>query len=64
LARKLSLETMTSEENREYLKLTEITGQWAVKRTKLMLELAKLWNTSLEDVHIRLKIEPRENTYA
>ncbi len=64
LASKLELETMTVEENQEFLKLTKVTGKWAVDRTKLMLELAKLWDISLNDVRIRLKIKPRESIYA
>lgn len=54
---------MTETENQEFLKLTEVTGKWAVERTKLMLELAKLWNLSLNDVRVRLKIQPREGVY-
>jgi len=64
LAHKLEQETMSIEENQEFLKLTKVTGTWAVKRTKLMLELAKLWDTSLDDVRVRLKIMPRETVYA
>ncbi|MFK7980195.1 MAG: hypothetical protein AB8G86_09465 [Saprospiraceae bacterium] len=64
LYNKLESETMTEIENQEFLKLTEITGKWAVERTKLMIELAKLWNTSLKEVRIRLKIKPRESIYA
>ena len=64
LAQKLELETMTMEENQEFIKLAEVTGKWAVTRTKLMLELAKLWNTKLDDVRLRLKIKPRESIYA
>lgn len=64
LAAKLEAETMTPSENQAFLKLTEITGQWAVERTKLMVTLSKLWNTSLDDVRVRLKIKPRERFYA
>lgn len=54
---------MTEEENNEFLKLTEVTGKWAVDRTKFMLELAKLWDIALNDVRVRLKIKPRESIY-
>jgi len=55
---------ITDAENQEALKLVPIFDKWTLERVQLMLELAKLWDVSLEDVRKRLKIKPAEIVYA
>ena len=64
LSLKLEDETMTADENQAFQKLTEVTQQWTYQRLKLMIELSKLWGTSLDDILKRLDIKPRERVYA
>ena len=54
---------MTNAENQEALKLVPIFDKWTLERIQLMLELAKLWDISLEDVRKRLKIKSAETVY-
>ena len=45
--------TMTDEDNQEFLKIVPVFDQWAVERAKLMIELARLWNVSVDKVFKR-----------
>ena len=56
--------TMTEEENREALELIPIFDKWTVERLKLMIELSNLWNTSVDEVMNRLKIQTPPTIYA
>ena len=40
-----------------------IASKWDLERIKLMLQLAELRNTTLEEVRISLKINPPEDVY-
>jgi len=64
LLAKLEEEVMTEKESLEFESLIEITSKWTYDRLKLMIELAEIWDTSVDDVLQRLKIKPRERVYA
>lgn len=54
---------INDKEHQEALKMIPVAEQWAVERTKLMLELAELWETSLEEVLKRLDITTPNPVY-
>jgi len=55
---------ITEEEHQEALAMIPISSKWDLERIKLMLQLAKLRNTTLEEVRISLNIAPPEDVYA
>lgn len=56
--------TITKKEHEEALAMIPIASKWDLERIKLMLELAKLRNITLEEVRTSLKITPPEEVYA
>lgn len=64
LSAKLEEKIMTEEEKLEFEKLLEVTSKWAYDRLKLMIELAEIWDTSVDQILQRLEIKPRERVYA
>lgn len=64
LSAKVTKETITSAEHEELLKMIPIAEKWTYERLKFMVELAELWEVSLDEVINRLKIEIRNNVYA
>ena len=59
LLRKLEAETLTPEERRELLPLTEIAEAFAARRVEALIELANLRHTSLVELMRELDIRPR-----
>ncbi len=55
---------ITETEHQEALAMIPIASKWDLERIKLMLQLAELRNTTLEEVRISLKINPPEDVYA
>lgn len=55
--------TITNKENEEALAMIPIASKLDLERIKLMLELAKLRNITLEEVRTSLKITPPEEVY-
>lgn len=55
--------TITEKEHQEALKMIPIASKWDLERIKLMQELAKLRNSTLEEVRTSLNITPPEEIY-
>lgn len=55
---KQAQESITKAEHRELMELTPRIEAKSVERMKYLLELAKLWNTSVDQVMERLGIKP------
>lgn len=55
---------ITPKEHQEALAMIPISSKWDLERIKLMLQLAKLRGTTLEEVRISLNITPPEEVYA
>lgn len=64
LSSKLEREVLTEVERKESEKLVKIMEQWTYERLLLMKELAKHWDTSLDEIPKRLKLKPRARQYA
>ena len=56
--------TITPKEHEEALQMIPISSNWDLERIKLMLQLADLRKTTLEEVRITLNITPQEDVYA
>ena len=59
LVDKLENETLTPEEHKELLRMTDKSEAFAVKRLKALVKLAKLRKTTLEQLMDELRIRPR-----
>ncbi len=56
LSQKSVNHTLTADEHQEFLVLIEKTENQAVNRLKYLIELSKLWNTSVDNTMNRLQI--------
>ena len=61
LRQKLEDETMTKAEHTEYMKLLELDRELVLKRTEILVEIAKLRNKSITEVMEDLQIVPINN---
>lgn len=58
-AMKLEEKTMTEEERADFKKLLLVTQRWAAERLKLIIELAKRQQITVDEVLVNLNIKPR-----
>ncbi|MGB0931268.1 MAG: hypothetical protein ACPGVB_10855 [Chitinophagales bacterium] len=57
LVAKLEVEQLNIEEHQEYVQLNEQMENFSVKRLELLIELAKIWQTTVPDVMLQLGIQ-------
>lgn len=57
LVAKLEVEQLNSEEHQEYVQLNEQMENFSVKRLELLIELAKIWQTTVPHVMLQLGIQ-------
>jgi len=55
--------TITEQEHQNLLTMVPIAEKWSYERLKLLIELANLWEISLDDTCKHLDLKPRENIY-
>lgn len=61
LRQKLEAETITKAEHTEYIKLMELDRELVLKRTEILVEIAKLRNRPITEVMEDLRIVPINN---
>lgn len=64
LGLKLLKEEITEEERQELIEITDKTETFSGERLNNMIDLAKIWNTTVKDVMKRLGIKPRKTLHA
>lgn len=63
LADKSDKKNLTASEKTQFQAIVKTIRQWELERIKFMLDLAELWNVSLEEVQGYFEIVPQENTH-
>ncbi len=64
LGEKLNYEGLTEEEHNELSKLVEKTEAFAVVRLGNLIQLSKMWNTTLDELMKYFDIRPKPDIYA
>ncbi len=64
LGEKLNYKGLTEKEHAELSQLVEKTEAFAVVRLGNLIQLSKMWNTTLDDLMKRFDIRPKPDVYA